>query len=109
MPIFCVKSVKIYTGQKNLHEYSRGARDKYEVCLQILYTLLYFTDSACSAYPCYNSKAFSAKSHNKRGNLSLCSQNTHKQTFSKAIERLHTVNHEHYYLLVSLEFPTGRK
>ena len=32
MPIFRVKSVKIYAGQKNLHEYSRGSRDKYEVC-----------------------------------------------------------------------------
>ena len=31
MPIFRVKSVKIYTGQKNLHEYVRGVRDKYEV------------------------------------------------------------------------------
>ena len=33
LPIFRVKSVKIYTGQKNLHENSRGFRDKYEVCL----------------------------------------------------------------------------
>ena len=33
MPIFRVKSVKIYTGQKNLHEYTRGVRDKYEVCI----------------------------------------------------------------------------
>ena len=32
MPIFCVKSVKIYTGQKNLHRYAGGSRDKYEVC-----------------------------------------------------------------------------
>ena len=32
MPIFRVKSVKIYTGQKNLHEYTRGYRDKYQVC-----------------------------------------------------------------------------
>ena len=31
MPIFRVKSVKIYTGQKNLHGYTRGSRDKYEV------------------------------------------------------------------------------
>ena len=31
MPIFCVKSVKIYTGQKNLHGYTRGIRDKLEV------------------------------------------------------------------------------
>ena len=31
MPIFRIKSVKIYTGQKNLHENSRGFRDKYEV------------------------------------------------------------------------------
>ena len=31
MPIFRGKSVKIYTGQKNLHEYVRGVRDKYEV------------------------------------------------------------------------------
>ena len=33
MPIFRVKSVKIYTGQKNLHGYIRGIRDKYEVCV----------------------------------------------------------------------------
>ena len=33
MPIFRVKSVKIYTGQKNLHGYSRGARNKYQVCI----------------------------------------------------------------------------
>ncbi len=32
LPIFRVKSVKIYTGQKNLHEYIRGVRDKYAVC-----------------------------------------------------------------------------
>ena len=32
MPIFRVKSVKIYIGQKNLHGYIRGFRDKYEVC-----------------------------------------------------------------------------
>ena len=31
MPIFHVKSVKIYTGQKKLHEYIRGVCDKYEV------------------------------------------------------------------------------
>ena len=31
MPIFRVKSVKIYTGQKNLHEHVRGVRDKYRV------------------------------------------------------------------------------
>merc|ERR1711973_866510 len=31
LPIFRVKSVKIYTSQKNLHENSRGSRDKYEV------------------------------------------------------------------------------
>ena len=31
MPIFRVKSVKIYTGQKNLHGYTRGSHDKYEV------------------------------------------------------------------------------
>ena len=31
MPIFRVKSVKIYTGKKNLHGYTRGIRDKYEV------------------------------------------------------------------------------
>ena len=33
MPIFRFKSVKIYTGQKNLHGYIRGIRDKYEVWL----------------------------------------------------------------------------
>ena len=31
LPIFRVKSVKIYTGQKNLHGRRPGARDKYEV------------------------------------------------------------------------------
>ena len=31
MPIFRVKSVKIYTGQKNLHGYTRGSRNKYQV------------------------------------------------------------------------------
>ena len=31
MPIFRVKSVKIYTGQKKLHGYIRGIRDKLEV------------------------------------------------------------------------------
>ena len=31
MPIFRVKSVKIYTGQKNLHEHVRGVRVKYQV------------------------------------------------------------------------------
>ena len=34
MPIFRVKSVKIYTGQKNLHKYIRGVRDKYQVWLR---------------------------------------------------------------------------
>ena len=33
LPIFRVKSVKIYTGQKKLHEYIHGVRDKYQVCL----------------------------------------------------------------------------
>ena len=32
LPIFRVKSVKIYTGLKNLHEPRSWARDKYEVC-----------------------------------------------------------------------------
>ena len=36
MPIFRVKSVKIYTGQKNLHGYIRGIRDKYQVWEQVL-------------------------------------------------------------------------
>ena len=31
LPIFRVKSVKIYTAQKYLHENSHGFRDKYEV------------------------------------------------------------------------------
>ena len=31
LPIFRVKYVKIYTGQKNLHENSRGFRDNYQV------------------------------------------------------------------------------
>ena len=41
MPIFRVKSVKIYTGQKNLHEYVRGIRDKYEVWLYMCAMLWY--------------------------------------------------------------------
>ena len=38
MPIFRVKSVKIYTGQKNLHGHVRGVRDKYEVwiCVELV-------------------------------------------------------------------------
>ena len=39
MPIFRVKSVKIYTGQKNLHEYTRGARDKYEVWQLVVHSM----------------------------------------------------------------------
>ena len=31
LPVFRVKSVKIYTSQKNLHEYICGVRDKYQV------------------------------------------------------------------------------
>ena len=38
MPIFRVKSVKIYTGQKNLHGYIRGIRDKYQVCQALAWT-----------------------------------------------------------------------
>ena len=43
MPFFCVQSVKIYTGQRNLHEYIRGVRDKYQVwsspssCLAVVF------------------------------------------------------------------------
>ena len=37
MTIFRVKSVKIYTGQKNLHRYTRGARDKYQVWVVVLF------------------------------------------------------------------------
>ena len=36
MPIFRVKSVKIYTGKKNLHGYTRGIRDKLEVWYSLL-------------------------------------------------------------------------
>ena len=39
MPIFRVKSVKIYTGKKNLHEHARGARDKYHVWLCVSQTM----------------------------------------------------------------------
>ena len=35
MPIFRVKSVKIYTGKKNLHGYIRVIRDKYQVCQEV--------------------------------------------------------------------------
>ena len=41
LPIFRVKSVKIYTGQKNLHGYARGARDKYQVWVRVS-TKIYF-------------------------------------------------------------------
>ena len=43
LPIFRVKSVKIYTGQKNLHEYIRGIRDKYQVCMCCFTPFLQFT------------------------------------------------------------------
>ena len=33
MPIFRVKSEKISPAKKNLHEYTRGVSDKYEVCI----------------------------------------------------------------------------
>ena len=40
MPIFCVKSVKIYTGQKKIYTgAARGARNKYEVCTDPVQTL----------------------------------------------------------------------
>ena len=50
MPFFCVKSVenanfksvKIYAGQKNLHKYTRGVRDKYEVCVHVKILCLYY-------------------------------------------------------------------
>jgi len=42
LPIFRVKSVKIYTGQKNLHKYIRGVRDKYEVWTQRTRGLSFF-------------------------------------------------------------------
>ena len=32
LPIFRAKSVKFTPAKKNLHENSRGSRDKYEVC-----------------------------------------------------------------------------
>ena len=35
LPIFRVKSVKIYTGKKNLHEPRSWARDKYEVWCEL--------------------------------------------------------------------------
>ena len=39
MPIFRVKFVKIYTGQKNLHKYIRGVHDKYQVCSCVTFLL----------------------------------------------------------------------
>ena len=36
MPIFRVKSVKIYTGQKNLHGHRPRVRDKYEVWVLLI-------------------------------------------------------------------------
>merc|ERR1712173_30968 len=43
LPIFRVKSVKIYTGQKNLHEYIRGVRDKYQVWFRLVYADMFHT------------------------------------------------------------------
>ena len=41
MPIFRVKSVKIYTGQKKIYTGAgRGARDKYEVCITVKFSHL---------------------------------------------------------------------
>ena len=41
MPIFRVKSVKIYTGQKKIYtSAARGARDKYQV-----WSVLYLTSA----------------------------------------------------------------
>ena len=45
LPIFRVKSLKNYTGQKNLHEHIRGVRDKYQVWVNIL--LLRFLTKPC--------------------------------------------------------------
>ena len=36
--------MKIYTGQKNLHEYIRGVRDKYEVCAGAVVPAWWFHD-----------------------------------------------------------------
>ena len=39
LPIFRVKSLKIYTGQKKIYTgAARGARDKYEVCFNPRFT-----------------------------------------------------------------------
>ena len=51
MPIFRVKSVKIYTGQKNLHGHRPRVRDKYEVweyrvIAEIFKTMAFFVDFA---------------------------------------------------------------
>ena len=35
LPNFCVKSEKIYTGQKKFTRYISGVRDRYEVCLRL--------------------------------------------------------------------------
>ena len=51
MPIFCVKSVKIYTGQKKLHGYTRGIRDKLEVWSSI-------HDDNCHPHPYFSPHEF---------------------------------------------------
>ena len=54
LPIFRVKSVKIYTDQKNLHGYARGACDKYQVWVYSLPPfLIIFSANICNfeGYP----------------------------------------------------------
>merc|ERR1719350_2437524 len=38
LPIFCIKSVKIYTGQKKFTRIYSWLRDKYQVCIVILFS-----------------------------------------------------------------------
>ena len=50
MPIFRVESVKIFTGKKKLHGYTRGARDKYQVWFD-RDNLWTFLQARCSRRP----------------------------------------------------------
>ena len=56
MPIFRIKSVKTYTGQKNLHEYIRGVRDKYQVWVTIALFILFKTSRYNNLWSTMNSR-----------------------------------------------------
>ena len=54
MPFFRIKSVKIYTGQKNYTDAVRGVRDKYQVCIFIAHfpSSYWFFDEQLALFSC---------------------------------------------------------